>query len=149
MRTCVVVLSVALAAACGDSTGPDNVQFVLNRAKWESQGPSTYAFEYQRASCECTPEMVQRVRITVVNGQVTAVDNVETGAPVTFPTFQITIDSLFTDLAGALQQKPYRFTATYDALLGYPTTVFVDYDRQTADEEVGFFTRLVSPLPRD
>jgi hypothetical protein len=144
MRTLALVLVVA-AAACGDATGPESLQFVLNRAKWDAKGPNTYAFEYQRSSCECLPEMVQRVRITVVNGEVTTVTSVPTGEPVTRPAFQITIDSLFAYLANTLQQDPYRMTIAYDAVLGYPTAVFVDYDRQMVDDEGGFSARLVWP----
>jgi hypothetical protein len=36
-------------------------------------------------------------------------------------------------------------TIAYDAVLGYPTAVFVDHDRQMVDDEGGFSARLVSP----
>jgi len=141
---CAVALVVA-AAACGDSTGPETALFALNRAKWSAQHIDTYSFEYRRASCECLPEWLVPVRITVVDGQVTSVIKIATGDTVPAPAFRLTIDSLFAELANTLEQKPYRLTVTYDGTLGYPATVSVDYDRQMVDDEGGFVARLVSP----
>jgi hypothetical protein len=149
-RNHVSVLLVALggtafAAACADSIGPESAMLALNRAKWSAQGIDTYTFDYHRSSCECLPEWLEPVRITVVDGQVTSVIKIATGEAVPAPAFRLTIDSLFVELANTLKGNPCRLTVSYDGRRGYPTTVSVDYDKQMVDDEGGFFARLVSP----
>jgi len=136
----LVALCVALGAviACGDATGPSMVEFMMNRAKWDARGPDSYTFEYRRSYCECTPEMLQAVRITVAQGQVVLVVSVLTGDSVPPPAFQFTIDGLFDNVARTIAGKPYRMWVTYDPQLGFPSEAVADLDEQMVDDDWGF-----------
>jgi len=138
-----VLLCAALGAviACGEVTGPSLVDFALNRAKWNARGPDSYSFEYRRAGCECTPDALQPVRITVAQGQVVAVVNVLTGDTVPAPAFRYTIDGLFDAVAQTIAGRPYRMWVTYDPRLGYPTSAAADLDRLMVDDDWGFSVR--------
>ena len=136
-----------LAAACGDATRPDALGgFELNHAKWLDKGPASYAYEFRR-SCFCLPAAVEPVRITVANGQVQGVVSVTTGDPIA-PTdvdrfFRITIDSLFGRLAAAIREGADDIDVTYDAVLGYPRQIYIDYDFGFADDELGLSASVV------
>jgi hypothetical protein len=135
---------VATVGACGDSTGPQTVELVRNRAKWEARGPEAYTFEYHRSCGECLPEWVRPVRISVDGGVVTAVVLAATSEPVDPPDFRFTIDSLFAQVERTIAQRPYRLTVEYDPALGYPRSMAVDLDRTAVDDEGGFGAHLVS-----
>jgi len=139
----LVLLCAALGAviACGEATGPSLWDLSLNRAKWDARGPDSYSFEYRRAFCECTPEMVQPVRITVANGQVVAVVNVVTGDTIPAPAFRYTIDGLFDAVSQTIAGKPYRMSVNYDPQLGYPTSAIADLYEQMVDDDWGFSVR--------
>jgi hypothetical protein len=141
-----VALGVAAATACGDSTGPTMAELFVNRATWSARGPPSYTFEYRRSCGECPVGADQPVSITVVDGEVASVVKIPTGEAVPPPAFRLTIDSLFVQIANTLAQRPYRFTARYDPILGYPLSVAVDLDRQMVDDEWGFV--VVHLLPR-
>ena len=152
MRTarCIAIGVVALgfaATACEDSLAPESAAFALSQAKWSAHGIDTYTFEYHRSCGECPSEWAATVRITVVNGQVTAVNRVPTDEPDSFPGFRVTIDSLFAQVGRTLEGNPYQIQIAYDREFGYPSYVSVNYDRQMVDDEAAFFVRFLSPGP--
>jgi hypothetical protein len=144
MRIGALALGVA-AIACGDSLAPESAAFAINRAKWSAKAIGTYTFEYHRSCGECQEVWAATVRITVVDGEVAAVNRVPTGEPDSFPGFRVTIDSLFEEVGHTLERKPYRLMVAYDHQFGYPSYVSVDYDQQMVDDEGGFFVRFLSP----
>lgn len=139
-------LTLLLAAACGDATGPA-AELSLNRRKWITRRPASYTSEFQRL-CFCRPEAVGPVRITAQGGGVQTVVS-SAGDPIppadVDAYFRVTIDSLFDILQDAARQPADHITVTYDARLGYPTEAFIDYEVGTADEELGFRAELLSP----
>ena len=58
-----------------------------------------------------------------------------------------TIDGLFTVLQDAIARKADHLEVTYDATLGYPKKAWIDYQENTADEELGFTVDSVQALP--
>lgn len=132
----------AVSLACGDSTSPEEGDLRAARRRWETAGRLSYSFTLSR-SCECTPEMAGPVRVTVQDGAVVSRVYVSGGGPVppvlesAFPS----IDGLFELIEEALRQNAYSLDVRYDATLGYPTIISVDYDRQIADDE---FVHIVS-----
>ena len=93
-------------------------------------------------SCECTPEMTGPVRVVVENGVVLARRYTATGATVAaalanaFPS----VEGLFDFIEDAQRQNAFRLEVSYDAALGYPTLIAVDYDRTIADDEFTYTT---------
>jgi hypothetical protein len=57
-----------------------------------------------------------------------------------------TVDDLLTLISEAYDRGAASVRASYDAATGQPTEVYIDYDEQMADEEVGFTVEPVRPL---
>ena len=49
-----------------------------------------------------------------------------------------TVDGLFDLIQYAINEDAASITAAFDSTLGYPTDANIDYDADTADEEMGF-----------
>ena len=128
------------ASGCGeDPLAPDEQALANARARWESRGPSTYTYHY-RLSCFCPPQLLETARISVSDGQVTAVHLLDSDVPAPPDTYDWyeTVEGLFERLAVALESDPAVFEVTYDGTLGYPTSAQVDISEQIADEEYSF-----------
>ena len=135
----VVLLSMA-AGGCGDDPlGPEEEALVSARARWEAAGHSVYTYGY-RLSCFCPPQLLETARVSVSDGQVTAVYLLDSDAPAAPETWNLydTIDGLFDRLAMSLANDPMVFEAMYDGVLGYPTSAQIDISEQIADEEYSF-----------
>ena len=149
-RAALLAGAVLLAAGCDDPVAP-SVALWLNQEKWEQQGPSDYQFEFQRL-CFCLPEATIPVRITVDQGNVAAVVRIPGGEPVDSADvarfFDITVDSLFGVVGHAIAVRADHLTVEYHPVYGYPTDITIDYDVQTADEEVALDARLLTPQAR-
>ena len=50
--------------------------------------------------------------------------------------YLVTIDGVFDKIQAAIDQDAAEVTVEYDPARGYPRSVFVDYSRQVADEEL-------------
>lgn len=148
-RAAMVALVAGSFAGCSEPAGPslhDRVAFDRAIAQWRARGLDSYVYRYGYFCGEC-PGYPNDVRITVVDGRVTSVLDSE-GAPVTevpvgtYPT----VDRLFEDIRGALDRGAYRFDASYDGALGYPTELSVDYQKNAIDDEWGFSARDLQEL---
>jgi Family of unknown function (DUF6174) len=53
------------------------------------------------------------------------------------PVGDLTVDSVFAEL-GRVQKSADEVTASYDSVLGYPTSVRVDVDKHAIDDEYEF-----------
>ncbi len=49
-----------------------------------------------------------------------------------------TVEGLFDLIADAIARRAYSIQAAYHPDLGYPESVYIDYDERQADEERGF-----------
>ena len=58
----------------------------------------------------------------------------------------LTVPDMFAFLAMALDRDPASFRAAYDDQTGHPREAWIDYSRNTADEEQGFEVRDLQPL---
>jgi len=135
----VVFLSIA-AGGCGDDPlGPEEAALVSARARWDAAGHSVYTYRY-RLSCFCPPQLLETARVSVSDGQITAVYLLDSDAPAPPETHDMydTIDGLFARLERDLANDPAAFEVTYDAAAGYPTSAQVDISEQIADEEYSF-----------
>ena len=127
---------------------PDSPVAHLLRAqsRWERSGITSYTYRAAR-QCFCPQEYVAQVEVQVVNRQVTDttfVDPDHTG-DVPDPQRFGTISNLFSFVQDAIEQDSHSINAVYHPELGYPTEVFVDYDRRMADEEQGFTVSALTP----
>lgn len=111
-----------------------------NREKWESQHITHYRFELH-VSCFCAFRDQMPLTIEVKDGKVVSMIDSK-GQPVTqfgdlFDTYN-TIEKLFAKLDAALNGEADSTTVEYDSAKGYPTSIYIDYIQQAADDEIGF-----------
>jgi hypothetical protein len=117
-----------------------------SRATWEMQRPGDYRFTYTR-SCFCPPQVRGPFDVIVRSGAVADVAYLGEGEPIDRPLTEYqTIDDLFALIAEAYARDAARVDATYDPATGQPTELYIDYDEQMADEEVGFTAGLIRPV---
>ena len=50
----------------------------------------------------------------------------------------MTIDELFTYVRRGIDGSPYQKSITYNAQYGYPESVYFDFEKTMADEEIGY-----------
>jgi hypothetical protein len=119
-------------------------------ATWAAAGLVTYTYEYQR-SCECLPEDTALKVVKAVDGIVVSVD----GLPVESINAIPTIAGLFEQVQAAIDSDAFRVVVEYDEELGYPSSIFIDYEELVADEELRVSATLLpdvegeTPTPTD
>ncbi len=117
-----------------------------SRVRWEAQRPGDYRFTYSR-NCFCPPQYRGPFDVTVRGGAVADVAYRGEGDPIDRPLTEYqTVDDLFALIAEAYARDAARVDVTYDPTTGQPTEVYIDYDEQMADEEVGFTVEPVRPV---
>ena len=147
LRRQIALLSLVIGFSSCDASGPEGPVLELARARTIWNGSSIASYEYVVAnSCFCGMGGVP-VRIVVQNSVIQSMTIVSTGQPVppTMAASYRTIDGLFGVIDDAIRRDAAQITATYSPTYGFPNEVFIDYSKNTADEEFGFaisgFTR--------
>ncbi|MEH2168341.1 MAG: DUF6174 domain-containing protein [Nostoc sp.] len=109
----------------------------FNKRLWEQANISNYRITVSN-SCFCIQDARGPVVIEVRNGQTTSITSVATGKPVNPQFFQQynTIPKLFNVIQDAINRKAFNLDVEYNAKLGYPTKINIDYNSQIADEEI-------------
>ena len=145
-------LSVAMlagsVAACSDITGVggdfDYEQRRLSRARGDWNAIFIRDYEYVvRRDCFCGWGGLA-VRVTVLDDRVVALAVESTGEPISLAhaSQYPTIDGLFARIQDALDGRAWEVEASYDSRYGFPTDIWIDYERRAADDEVGY--RMIS-----
>lgn len=144
-----VVLLLGTAAGCG-IVGPDDdrrEEIEERREEWESRSFRDYAFTL-RVACFCLPAATEPVRVEVRRGRIARIVDPDTGELVDQDRWPLypTIGGLFTILLEAVEADAHEIDVEWDAMLGHPRHVFIDYERRTVDEEIGYEVRDVVSL---
>jgi hypothetical protein len=129
------------ATACGILDPDDGARSDLEvaRERWEQVRPQSYSMVLTRM-CFCAPEGIGPVRIQVVGTTATERVYVDSGEPVPenlaphFPT----VDGLFDVLLDAMARDAHQIQVTYDGDTGIPADLWIDYEANVADEELGY-----------
>ncbi len=141
MRHTLLLLSamVLMTAACdGDSvlgTAPEIRELTAARERWAGSEPAQYQYDYTR-SCFCPT--LTNVRVTVRNGVVISARVIATGEELS-PAERAgipTIDGLFDVIESAIDQRAHELRVSYDAQMGFPMSIVLDYREMIADDEV-------------
>jgi hypothetical protein len=131
------------AARAGDQIEDIAETLRRNQRKWAEQQAKEYQFVF-RLVCFCIPEFTRPVVINVREGKIVAVRYADRDqapiAPENFNRYQ-TVDELFAIIQQAIEQKAHRINVTYHPKRGAPTSVFIDYSANMADEERGYEIR--------
>ena len=132
MRYSVLII-VCLLYSCIKPVN-DN-ELASNKAKWDNKNIFSYEFTLT-INCFCTQERVGPHLIKVVDNQIVSVNNQPYDPGTTGEL--MTIDDLFNFVATSIDRNPYRKTIEYNSTFGYPQSVWFDFNKTMADEELGY-----------
>jgi len=137
LLTLALVASAASFVALADDA--DQARLESAQALWRSAGTDTYRYSYQKY-CECYRGEPPMTVVTVRDGQVDEVFHVHDDSDRQVPArdgsngLYWTIEDLFGKLEIAyVRQAVVR--VEYDARLGYPVSLYIDYDPGFAGDE--------------
>ncbi len=137
-RCLVIALLAVTPLGCSDGTGLEQDPLEAARARWAETNAADYIFEFRR-SCFCPPDFVRSVRIEVLDGVVSSAVYVDTEEAIPLPLTSVpTIDDLFDEIGDALEGAAFSVIADYDADMGYPTSVSIDFIENAIDDEMAF-----------
>ena len=136
-----------MLAACDNITGVDDLDRAQreldgNWDRFERSAPQSYSY-IVRITCECPAEVTRPVVVWVDRGSVEFLFYEDDGRPVplsiadSFPS----VEQLFDAIQDAIDRNADSVDVEYDFTYGYPTSVYIDYDRRVADEELSVTTR--------
>jgi hypothetical protein len=116
---------------------PESDALTRARSRWATAAVESYRFEFQRF-CFCAPDFIRRIRVEVIDGSVRTVVYVDSSEPVPDPTAAPVIEDLFEEIQDAIDRQAHSLVTEYDAELGHPTEVSIDYLEFAVDEEMAF-----------
>lgn len=149
-RIAALCLLLALPVASGchllDPDGGVGSEADAHFETWRAKGPKKYAYRVSQ-SCFCAPDYTAPYRVEVAGGKVVGVRNAETGAPPPSEYRARTVPELFDLIHEALDRDADRIEVEYEPTLGYPTTIFIDYEEQAADEELRIAAEGLEAIP--
>lgn len=149
LRAALMALACAYAAA---ATAAGDAAAVLDasRARWEAAALSDYEYGYHKY-CDCHRESPPETLVTIRAGQVERVRHRPAGYAGEVPAedrnvqYYWTMEEIF-DLLGAAIERGATVRAEYDAALGFPTSLYVDYDPGLIGDELDLRLTRVEPL---
>ena len=129
---------------CTHEVDPLRRELQVNRELWDSHSILVYKYDFQRI-CFCPQEITAPVIIQVQNMRIVAVSEVTTDEPVDAARWEyyMTVEELFDEIDAAIDQEAYEIVVDNNSELGYPSSVEIDFDKNKADEEVGFRVELI------
>ena len=130
----------------GDALKQAQAELDKHRALWEASRAEDYSFVLTPI-CFCPQDLLDPVRISVVDGIVASVTYVESDKAPEHDGFgrYATIDDLFDTIQEGIDREATQVTVSYDPVIGYPTDASIDYDSRMADEEYRFTVSGYSP----
>lgn len=140
-----------LLAACGvgDFDSEDLIRDQLNEARqqWSRAGYEDYSFVIRRACGDCQGG-TQFARIVVQNNGRVSGTFFESGQPVPAGELSLypTVIELFDFIDSAIRQDFDQITVQYDALLGYPTSIYLDRVAETLNDETAYTAHTLQEL---
>lgn len=117
-----------------------------HRGAWTERDVRDYAVTLRRV-CFCPLEVTRPVRVEVRRGEVTRVRRAD-GGDVDRDRWHLypTVDGVFAILLDAVDRGADSVAVEWSDDVPSPRTVFIDYRRATADEELGFEIDGLEPL---
>ena len=133
--------------ACDTITGTDDLSLQQSRLdqnwdRFQSAAPVSYSYVV-RVTCECPTDITRPVTVWVDRGSIEYLLYEDDGRPVplsyssSFPS----VEQLFDAIQAGIDRRADLIQVDYDPTYGYPTNVYIDYDRRMADDELSLTTR--------
>ena len=145
-RAALVALLFVAAQAAGAADGAWQTNF----DRWRAANLADYEYGYQKF-CECHRESPPETLVTVRAGEVVGVRHRPQGIDFEVPAetrnleFYWTVEGLFNLLESALEREA-EVRVQYHETLGYPTELYIDYDREFIGDELDLKVTRVTPL---
>ena len=139
MRSWIVIPAVCASLSCADMGSEPKISgFSSAKAVWQASHISDYSME-QRLICFCAFGG-EKFKVVVRNRAVVDVIDLDhnTHVPEQLRSSFKSIDELFTFLESLQGRDVAELRFEFDKAYGYPTKIYVDYDRNVADEEMGY-----------
>lgn len=139
MRNLIFLSFLICLTGCVKSN-PDQIQIVKGDpasqlALWKKTGISNYEMT-MKISCYCLQGRVGPHFIVVENDKIKTVNNLPYDSTKTGPI--LTINELFDFIIISLAKKPYHHSLDYNTIFHYPKNIYFDFNKQIADEEIGY-----------
>ena len=114
-----------------------------HRLMWETAGITDYRIRFQRLCLNCPAAFLVPVHVTVRDGVIEEVTDVDTGQPVDPDVVAalLTIDELFDMIQSAIDQNAAQIDVTYDEVLGFPSDADIDLSRSLINDDAQFEVR--------
>ncbi|MDP6340127.1 MAG: DUF6174 domain-containing protein [Candidatus Marinimicrobia bacterium] len=143
MKNILYALLFLLFIGCTNEPDSDLITWQKNWNKWDSMNMTHYDFNF-RASCFCLDEWVREVHVSVSNDSIKSVLFTDNNLPPQelAPEQWHTIDALF-ELSKTCIEEAHQYEIKYDDTYGNPSEISIDWNLQTADDEVVFFIKNV------
>ncbi|MGH7502598.1 MAG: DUF6174 domain-containing protein [Longimicrobiales bacterium] len=147
------VLVATLLASTNCSVGDFDPREVVReqldaaRDRWSAAGYEDYSVIIKRACGNCQGG-TEFARLIVRNNARESATFFETGdtVPAEELPLYLTVLELFDVIDDALREGADEITVQYDALLAYPTAIFVDRVAETLNDEIAYTAHTVEPL---
>jgi hypothetical protein len=128
---------------------PEQAALSAARFLWTSQATlDVYAFSYERL-CLCSLEYRGPWMVRVQDGLIIHVETRADGTSVSLTSdvqnYISTIDALFDHIQTAIQVNSAEILVTYNETLGFPESVFIDYE-DIADDEFSVRVDVFAPI---
>ena len=120
------------------------------RALWRQAELKSYEYGYHKF-CECHPETPPETVVSVRDDAVVGVRHRPVNSAIEVPAeqknleFYWTVDGLFTLIASALE-RGVQVRVAYDATLGFPRQLYIDYDADFIGDELDLRLTTVTRL---
>jgi len=140
LRRLRLVVGFMLAVSAVASAGAELPELEASRARWSQAGVTAYRYGYNKF-CECHREAPPETIVTVAQGRVVSVHHKHADSDREVPArdgsldYYWTVDDLFALLESGLARGAL-VRASFNAELGYPEHVYVDYDPALVGDEV-------------
>ena len=151
MRTITVFRAAIAALLTLVTTGAlADAELDAARARWQSAGLAGYEYGYHKY-CECHRDSPPETVVTIRDGKVVGVRHRPAGTTTEVPAadknleYYWTVDGLF-ELIASAQRRGVQVRTQYDAALGYPREVYIDYDADFIGDELDVRLTSVTPL---
>ena len=136
-----------ILGACDGITGVDDLareQSDLDRNwdRFQRNAPLSYSYTV-RISCECPSDVTRPVTVWVDRGSVEYLYYEDDGraVPLSYARWFPSVEQVFDDIQYAIDNQADYIDVDYDFTYGFPTSVYIDYDRRTLDDEYSLTTR--------
>lgn len=140
--------AVSILSCIGD---PDAPGFNAHRAQWDQNEPALYAYTVRHV-CFCygkgAPVHVVASRESVLTAKMEGYDSLGILAGAPSPQ-SYSIDSLFNEVDEKLRYRHDSRRVSFDSAYGFPASVYIDFEKQAADEEYGLEISDFRPVSLD